>query len=648
MMTYIDIHSMKLYFIILYGLIGCSCLYLAATVGRPRNTPSIRWVRVIALALAAGAAFAILAKFAPENGGNIVLLSAIAVGVLVLAILTWASSAPRAAFTTILAGSAALILTLSLVWWPIESPPLVVAPFAAVLAALYLGLSKTGNGTHSAQRIIMAVFFLAGLLLTLNLAPYQDATALLPLMHHWGAFIGPALHVKAGLVPFYDVPLQYGLGPALAIAATCGKTQCWPGAQIIFLTMTNVMAMLLLAMALTTQRERSWVWLSAVAVTMFCAIYLWPGFPAFGSILMATPSVSGIRFLPVILVAFLLFFNHPRLAAAALVPAMAWSVESAVMSAIVFGLAQTARSGFLKAALQTAGIGIATLVGLVLLHRLVFGVWIDPRAYVEYLIHVPGPLPVDPFSNVLLLVATLLLGLWLILAKPFQPETTQQNIVVTALLFAAATYFLGRSHPNNICNLMPFLSLVAVRALDRSDAAPSVLGKAAAFGLAASVAALVMSPWKTSPFDPRYVLDINAIKKSSSTLQPDVETIRRQIPNPNGLGIADFGPAYVRHPSETLVWTPLDPSSLWSFVPSERRQLYIRRSAAKLRRAGWAIIAPNQLFLLDDLRTSYLVSHEHSVKGARDASGGEPTYVVACLQPKPDIAPELLGPACPI
>jgi hypothetical protein len=42
-------------------------------------------------------------------------------------------------------------------------------------------------------------------------------------------------------------------------------------------------------------------------------------------------------------------------------------------------------------------------------------------------------------------------------------------------LFAAASFWFGRSHPNNVCNLVPFLALVAFRVLDRPAAeAPAV------------------------------------------------------------------------------------------------------------------------------------------------------------------------------
>src|SRR5258708_22841823 len=95
--------------------------------------------------------------------------------------------------------------------------------------------------------------------------------------------------------------------------------------------------------------------------------------------------------------------------------------------------------------------------------------------------------------------------------------------------------------------------------------------------------------------------------------------VRAHFSNTEREGIADFGPPATRYPAETIVWTPLDPLSVWLSVPSERRRLYIRRSAARLRRPGWVILgegeAENSVInpqrdLLDDFRVAYRITDE--------------------------------------
>jgi hypothetical protein len=264
-------------------------------------------------------------------------------------------------------------------------------------------------------------------------------------------------------------------------------------------------------------------------------------------------------------------------------------------------------------------------------------------------LHVPGPLPVNPFSDALLLAASLGLGGWLVVRPSPDPVTARCDRAAVFLLFAATSYWLGRSHPNNICNLAPFLMLVAFRVLDRARGHRLLVADATSFGLATSVAALAMSSWHSIPFDPRGTVDIHAVVADFSSVEPDVERIRGRIDNPDSLGIADFGPHFLRHPSEKLVWTPMDPSSLWSFVPSERRQLYIRRSSARLRRSGWVIVDEDQSFLFDDLHAGYTVAEQHSFDGAPETPGGPSThYIAACFNPRSDIVASIVGPACPL
>jgi hypothetical protein len=131
-------------------------------------------------------------------------------------------------------------------------------------------------------------------------------------------------------------------------------------------------------------------------------------------------------------------------------------------------------------------------------------------------------------------------------------------------------------------------------------------------------------------------------------LEPDIERIREQIANPGELGVADFGFDYLRHPSETLVWTPMDPSSLWFFVPSQRRQRYIQRSSARMGRSGWAIFDDDRRFLLNDFQAGYTIAEQRDFIGApSSADGSQRHYVAVCFNPRPDIAASIVGPACP-
>lgn len=640
-------YNYKPYFILSYGAFGVFCLCRAVLYHRNAAAAiKATYRQNFSLLLLVFAAGLLLARFAFT--GSHLLLAAAAIGVAIFAVRHAARKMPL----TVLPAGAAVTLVLSLAWWrfaPGAAAPLSLAAFTVVLGCLMVGFSDPWDHPPSTLAIPIVIFLVAGFLLQIDLGGYRPGQPILELLaQHWGAFIGPALHLRAGLVPFYDVPLQYGLGPTLVIAAACRETDCWTSTEVVVVIINLANALLILRMALATAVPRGWLWHCAATIVVFAAVFLWTGVPAEGNSLLAVPSVGGIRFLPTMLVASLLFFGHPAAAATALALAVLWSPESAAMSITVFGLCETARIGLFRAALRSAGLLAGVYACLVLLHRATFGVWMDPAAFAEYVLHVPGPLPIDPFSDALLLVAVLGLGGWLMVHVSPDPVTARRDRTATFLLFAAASYWLGRSHPNNICNLAPFLVLVAMRALDRPSGDRSLLADVTDFGLAASVAALTMSPWHSVPYDPRATVDIQAVVAKFDSLEPDIERVREQIPNPEGLGIADFGPSYLREPLEKVVWTPVDPSSLWIYVPSERRQLYIRRSVARLRRSGWAIFEDDQRFLLDDLRAGYAVAEQHRFDGAPSIPGAPALhYVAVCFNPRPDIIASSVGPPCP-
>ena len=68
--------------------------------------------------------------------------------------------------------------------------------------------------------------------------------------HHWGAYVGPAEIMLSGGHIFRDFPVQYGLGPTVAIAATCGSN-CWVAMYYIVGATTFLLSVLVLCTALT-------------------------------------------------------------------------------------------------------------------------------------------------------------------------------------------------------------------------------------------------------------------------------------------------------------------------------------------------------------------------------------------------------------
>ena len=545
-------------------------------------------------------------------------------------------------------GAAAAILPVSLAWWAVTPAPLQLlslAAFALVMIAVSVGLGmrREGRGGWSTA---MGIFIAAGLLLLLDLGGYtHNLLAMQVLAHHWGAFIGPALHVQAGLVPFYDVPLQYGAGPTALIVALCGYGQCWRGGEVAFAASTLLYGALILDMALTGLRRASVSRVAATTVAVFAAVMLWTGMPHVGSLAIATPSTGGMRYLPVCLVAWLLFRGHARSAAAMFALAVMWSPETAAMAIAVYGAVRTADRGIFAAGIETGLLTFTSATVFVVVHRLIFAVWIEPAVFFEYILHVPGPWPIAPVSDTLVLASALVIGGVMVARPPSDPVVARHDRVVTMLLFAAVSVWFGRSHPNNICNIAPFILLVVLRVIDRSEHAGRVALQVA---VGTSVGALALSPWKIVPYDPNWRIDPDGIAAETVALEPGIGAIRARIANPGGLGIADFGTSMVRRPSERIVWTALDPASLWTYVPHARRQLYLARTSARLRRSGFGIFEQNLDPFIRDFSGGYRIASVTRVDGPTAAVEiSTRHYTVVCFDPILAPGAVQVGPRCP-
>jgi hypothetical protein len=539
----------------------------------------------------------------------------------------------------VFAGVAVVVLSASLAWWLGEGPQptgwVRPAVFAIVVWCLQTGFLHVGEPSRRSWRIpLLVLFALSGFALMANMTQYPPgSTALALLVHHQGAYVGPALHIRAGLVPFYDIPLQYGIGPTLSIAAACGASHCWSSMEFLMIASTLMMGLLILSMALTTRVARGNVWRATATFVIFTALFLWPGLSFLGNIVTAFPSIGGLRFLPVTLLAFLLFFRRTTLAAIVLAPAVLWSPETGVMALVVYGVHETARIGFVKAATRTVAMSGASFLTMVIVHHMVYGIWLQPDVFAEYILHVPTPYPINPIGDFLFLAAALGLAAWNVYRPAMDQIAFRQDLVVSSLLFATVSYYLGRSHPNNVCNLMPFIALVLLRTLDgKSPVTMPNFTRLAILGTSVATGAVMLSHWNYLPFSQGFSMDAGRVATAAARLDTDMIDVRSRISNPENLPIANLGHLN-RDPLETMVWTPIDPCSLWTSVPHDRRQLYIRRSAARLRLSGWIILHDDQLDWLNDFRVAYRITEEKIYKIQSSNSHQQETYVVARLTP---------------
>jgi hypothetical protein len=235
------------------------------------------------------------------------------------------------------------------------------------------------------------------------------------------------------------------------------------------------------SMLLTRQARRGVAWLGLAA--MACAVLLWTGYPPDFMGPTAAPSVAGMRFLPVtILLLYILLvedrgFRTAYAGHALWMLGLAWSPEAAFQVTLVWwpylglrraqaiGASRTVsiiRVGLGGALKGLVAFGVAALA-LASVFRLAFGEWPSLQGFTVYIRNPPGLLPVNPSGPIWLgLGAAEILAFALVRADP---SRLRVGSVCLLGLLSVGSYYLGRSHDNNVLNLFPFVVLVLTAAL---------------------------------------------------------------------------------------------------------------------------------------------------------------------------------------
>jgi hypothetical protein len=521
-------------------------------------------------------------------------------------------------------GAALLIGTL-LPWWRHEGgfkltvSPGELASFAALTAAVLAGFMRPQAqlGTSTASRLPGALFALAAVVLCFSTLPYVDVPVLQMAWHHWGVYVGESELLRAGAKVFHDFPPQYGLGPTLLIASVCGKT-CWTGAyfavSFVALAFTCIAGALALRVAAPLTGLQRWLVLLVVIATTT----LWNAFPALVASPTATPSSGGMRFLPVLALAALLiradregrhfpyWLGHIAWACAA-----AWSFESAFYASSVWwplylllrqaSAPQQRLLPVVRGCFALIGLLMAWIAVFVTVYWLAYRTGPSVPGLFAYLLNPPGALPVNYEGSLWYFIAVIGLVTW-VNVRDFQASgntaAVRRGVVLSLLSYSTFSYFLGRSHDNNVLNVLPFMVLALLHAWART----SGFARAAAAGLLASTIGWLClfnwSAWQVGVqadaarwFDPHW---IRAALPGPSGFSADTRAViaraQAEIPDP----VTVMGPPNLASTSSDAVWCALHSSAtLYMFTPEVRRQ-FLGATAATLRRSGWALVQKSE------------------------------------------------------
>jgi hypothetical protein len=431
-----------------------------------------------------------------------------------------AAFAPRERLATLFLCLAAVGASGTLLWWKYDADQVLTIEykylaffFTALLVICLPTLARNiRNRKVDLFFIVLIAIFVLQHSTNVSILAVDDVYS--AVRHHWGAYIGPSETMLAGARVLYDIPAQYGLGPTLLIAAACGKN-CWYGMYWITTAAGVVYALLIVASAgvIVRKSDNSWTYgVTLLAAAAACMV--WTSYPPNLAGPWSFPSTGGLRFIPLCaLLLFILwqetrsveerpsrFWGHALWCLGAL-----WSPESAFYVSFVWwpyrlwsagGASVQPLRAAAFAGLELLAIALALLIAFVALFYATYGVVPSFDVYIAYVVNPIGPQAPNLLGSIWFFVFTMVAGI--VTAALLVRNKTSSNqfgvlFVCVLALFAVFSYYIGRSHDNNILNLMPYLVLVL--AAVQSFAPIPALSRAVPVALASSLAAGMFFGW---------------------------------------------------------------------------------------------------------------------------------------------------------
>ncbi len=566
----------------------------------------------------------------------------------------------------LLGGIVAVLLFATITWW---TPALQFAPISAgvfsvfALAAASLPRWERSfrpvNGATARQPSLMLPLILCGtigLATGLLTAPFASAEPLYIAWHHWGAYLSPVEAWRGGGLPYRDFPIQYGLGPTSILMAACG-TDCWRGmyATAIVANALYFTSLAGCAIILTEKSGRGVRWLALVA--LFCACFVWTGFPASFAGPAMTPSVAGLRFLTISALLLHILIAEQRkvprdwIGHAIWLVDLFWSPEAGFFGTLIWwpylAMRDASRTeggrdaliALARGALRAAVFLCIALCCLALTVWLLSGKAVTLMGFLAYIQHPPGTLLLNPTGTIWIALASIILAIVLLARQGLSSEARVSYACLLGFL-AACTYYISRSHDNNILNLFPLLIpvLLSVLAnLDRFAVPARDFTRAFAHTLLAAMIAFVATfnfgPWRdgaarSGPFalgPSRIVAGFTpacnadpALLSPPAVLSPDaVAGLDYLRGRKAGMVVLLDERRVLPRWSVGRAWTGVNNIANFSPLPDPMVLHYIRQGATSYHRPGWILADANYAHWVDMFKTSYAVREQRQFGGYR-------------------------------
>jgi hypothetical protein len=530
-------------------------------------------------------------------------------------------------------GLLALPLIAAATWWDpslrLDAPRAVIFLLVGLFAAALPRLLPRTEGGVPRVLSLLALLVLGVVAVSLT-GVMQSPQGFGTVWHHWSVYVGAAEAFLGGAIPFSDYPVQYGMGPTLLVAGLC-RGECWSGTYIA-VVVTNLLYLLAMGGAVVLLIRKLPIGLTLVALAaMGCAILMWTGYPPDFKGPIATPSVDGIRFFPLAALLFFIIaaeelgFRMDAAGHALWLLGVVWSPEAAFYATVVWWpylalrraqtIGATSVPDVAIAVLRGAGVAIAAtavaFAALAALFWIVYHQWPSIAGFTAYIRNPPGILPANPTGPIWLALATAAA----VAVAQLQADARGIRVGFVCLmgLLGAGSYYLGRSHDNNVLNLLPFvvLALTAALGIGLKDVASgfaqvalaSVVALLATFGFESwDVAAQRGQAWNIGP---GFINDIRLATPESSAL---VDASLANSPSGHS-PVADAAAAldwlrtrgegkpvwvspsmFLPYGPPGAVWTAMSDVGAYALLPQDEVGVFIRNGAQHLNKPGWILV----------------------------------------------------------
>lgn len=304
-------------------------------------------------------------------------------------------------------------------------------------------------------------------------------------IHHLGFFLAPANEVQHGRLMLVDTFSQYGVGVIYFLVGLL-KFLGFGYGSLMFLTggLAALTTVLVFTFLVYTTRSTMYSTLGTYASAILGPL------ASLGSV-ASYPSTGFLRFGPTWLLILVLTITLKRdfpsrvwiaITSGVLAISLFWSFESAFYSLGtfvvigVFGPVVIGERALAKRLVRSAIVSVAIIGSVGSLLTVIFsGQSINLVTYLKYLklysLDGLGAVPVEPWSPgilmFLLAVASLTALAVVFASKSLDSATIRRDwfpiLAVTTYSILAFTYFLGRSHPNNLTHISaPFVVMITM------------------------------------------------------------------------------------------------------------------------------------------------------------------------------------------